>query len=336
MTAVDPNLRLPVTYQWNAAIERALGTQQSMTATYVGANGRQLLFDQPLAIPQFSFFKAELNAGISHYNALQLQFMRRMSHGLQALLSYSYSCSNDTASAENYPQAFLPTTGIDTIKLPPLTPSDYDYHHRFSAAVSYNVPKPAWGGRVGNEVFNGWALDGIYRFQSVPPLDVTISEIDPVLGFMEVRPVLTGQPIWIPDSTQPAGKALNPAAFTLAANGASNNALRNTIRSPYNISQADFALRRRFNLTERVKLDVRAEYFNIFNHPMFGGVNAPWTSWGTCTENTPASCVAGPDFGKLFSGQTLNVGNGPGSGSQNPLYAVGGPRSAQFTLKLMF
>jgi hypothetical protein len=336
VTAVDPNLRLPVTYQWNAAIERALGKQQSITVTYVGANGRKLLFDQPLAIPQFSFFEAELNAGISHYNALQLQFMRRMSHGLQASLSYSYSHSNDTASAEGYPQAFLPTTGVDAIKLPPLTPSDYDYHQRFSAAVSYNVSKPAWGGRVGQEAFNGWALDGIYRYQSVPPLDVTISEENPVLGFMEVRPVLTGQPIWIPDATQPAGKALNPAAFMLSANGASNNALRNTIRSPYNISQADLALRRRFNFTEHVKLDARAEYFNIFNHPMFGGVNAPWTSWGSCTGNTPASCVAGPDFGKLFSGQTLNAGDGPGSGSQNPLYAVGGPRSAQFTLKLMF
>ena len=117
---------------------------------------------------------------------------------------------------------------------------------------------------------------------------------------MEVRPVLTGQPIWIPDSTQPAGKALNPAAFMLSANGASNNALRNSIRSPYNISQADLALRRRFNLSERVKLDVRAEYFNIFNHPMFGGVNAPWTSWGNCTGNTPASCVAGSNFGKAL------------------------------------
>ena len=335
VTAVDPNLRLPVTYQWNAAVEHALDKEQSITVTYLGANGRKLLFDQRLAV-QIPYLRAELNAGISHYNALQLQFMRRLSHGLQTSLSYSYSHSNDTASAETYPQAVIPTTSVDAIKLPPLTPSDYDYHQHFSAAVSYNVPKPAWGGRVGNEVFNGWALDGIYRYQSAPPLDVTISETDPVLGFMEVRPVLTGQPIWIPDSTQPAGKALNPAAFTLAANGASNNALRNSIRSPYDISQADLALRRRFNLTERVKLDVRAEYFNIFNHPMFGGVNAPWTSWGLCTGNTPASCVAGPNFGKLFSGQTLNEGDGPGSGSQNPLYAVGGPRSAQFTLKLMF
>ena len=303
----------------------------------MGADGRKLLFDQRLAV-QIPYLRAELNAGISHYNALQLQFMRRLSHGLQTSLSYSYSHSNDTASAETYPQAVIPTTSVDAIKLPPLTPSDYDYHQHFSAAVSYNVPKLAWGGRVGNEVFNGWALDGIYRYQSAPPLDVTISETDPVLGFMEVRPVLTGQPIWIPDSTQPAGKALNPAAFTLAPNGASNNALRNSIRSPYDISQADLALRRRFNLTERVKLDVRAEYFNIFNHPMFGGVNAPWTSWGTLHWEYPG-VVRGresPNFGKLFSGQTLNAGDGPGSGSQNPLYAVGGPRSAQFTLKLMF
>jgi hypothetical protein len=181
-------------------------------------------------------------------------------------------------------------------------------------------------------------LDGIYRFQSAPPIDVRIDEEDPVLGFEVARPVLTGQPIWIPDATQPAGKALNPAAFTLSANGASNDRLRNTIRSPYNISQADLALRRRFNLTERVKLDVRAEYFNIFNHPMFGGFDVPSPTWGSCSGNTPASCAGreAPAFGKLSSGQTLNAGTGAGSGFQNPLYAVGGPRSAQFTLKLSF
>ena len=78
VTAVDPNLRLPVTFQWNGAIERSLGNQQSITATYLGADGRKLLFDQPLAV-QIPFLRAELNAGISHYNALQLQFMRRMS-----------------------------------------------------------------------------------------------------------------------------------------------------------------------------------------------------------------------------------------------------------------
>jgi len=340
LPSVDPNLRLPVTYQWNAAIERELGNQQSITATYVGANGRKLLFDQYLTnipLPNdggTTTSSAERNAGISHYNALQLQFLRRMSHGLQALVSYGYSHSSDLASTEyGQPGTF---TSIGALKLPPLTPSDYDYHNRFSAAISYNVPKTAWGGKAGKEVFNGWALDGIYRFQSVPPLDVTMTEVIPGLGYVTVRPVLTGQPIWIPDAGQPAGKTLNPAAFTLSANGASNDALRNGIRSLYNISQADLALRRRFNLTERVKLDARAEYFNIFNHPMFG---SPATWWGECFGTTPASCTyQNSSFGSFYN-STLNQalgGGAQGNGGQSAQYAVGGPRSAQFTLKITF
>jgi hypothetical protein len=100
-------------------------------------------------------------------------------------------------------------------------------------------------------------------------------------------------------------------------------------------------LRRRFNLTERVKLDVRGEYFNLFNHPMFGAPGsqsdedevtlAPYNYWGVGTK-------AVPHFGKVMSGQTTNVSLGAanGIGGVNPLYAVGGPRSGQFTLKLMF
>jgi hypothetical protein len=187
-------------------------------------------------------------------------------------------------------------------------------------------------------------LDAIYRYQSGAPIDVTISEVDPVLGYITARPVLTGQPVWIPDATQPAGKALNPAAFALSADGSSNDALRNGIRSPYGISQADLALRRRFNLTERVKLDVRAEYFNIFNHPMFGGPQAPYAWLGTCYTTTAATCTGSnwsPNayFGTVYTGQTLNQGLGGGSqgnGGQSAQYAVGGPRSGQFTLKITF
>jgi hypothetical protein len=79
-----------------------------------------------------------------------------------------------------------------------------------------------------------------------------------------------GQPYWIPDRSQPSGKALNPAAFSLPPAGQAGDCPRNGLRSPYSINQTDIALRRRFNLSERVKLDVRAEYFNVFNHPMFG------------------------------------------------------------------
>ena len=81
---------------------------------------------------------------------------------------------------------------------------------------------------------------------------------------------MPGQPYWIPDPTQPAGRTLNPAAFSSPPAGMTGDFPRNGLRSPYSINQTDLAVRRQFSLTERVKLDVREEYFNVFNHPMFG------------------------------------------------------------------
>jgi hypothetical protein len=90
------------------------------------------------------------------------------------------------------------------------------------------------------------------------------------------------QPFWISDLTQPSGKALNPAAFSSPPVGQPGDSPRNGLRSPYSIDQTDLALRRRFSPTERVQLHVRAEYFNAFNHPMFGipgSRSAPAALW---------------------------------------------------------
>src|SRR5208337_2774754 len=88
--AFDPNLGLPHTLQWNVAVEQALGTQQSMTVSYVGAAGRRLIQTAGISFPNPTYFyNAQLvtNAGTSDYNALQLQLQRRLSRGLQALAS---------------------------------------------------------------------------------------------------------------------------------------------------------------------------------------------------------------------------------------------------------
>jgi hypothetical protein len=273
LSAVDPNLRLPYTMEWNAAIERQFGANQLLTASYVGSDGRPLLRQDNILNPVFvnigsgGSILATRNGGYSHYDALQIQFQRRISHGLQALLSYTLAKSTDVGSSD---ARGLAAANVSDIVLPPLSPSDFDIRNSFAGAISYEVPTPAWG-RAGKAILGGWAVDGIVRASSAPPINVTVGGTMPVSSFNHIQAdIVPGQPYWIPDPTQPDGKALNPAAFAAPPAGQNGNFPTNGLRSPYSINQTDLALCRQFNLTERVKLDVRAEYFNVFNHPMFG------------------------------------------------------------------
>jgi len=337
LTAVDPNLSLPFTMQWNIAIQRDFGAKQTLTATYVGSDARQLL-RQDIFRPLFLKFGSNApvlttrNAGYSHYNALQIQFQRRMSQGLQALVSYSLAKSRDLGSTD---ANGLVAARISDIVLPPLTPSDFDIRHSLAGAVSYEIPTPSWG-RAGKAILGGWAVDGLVRATSAPPINIFLRGISPVLGrYTAQADIVAGQPYWIADPTQPSGQALNPAAFASPSVGQTGNFPRNGLRSPYSLNQTDLALRRQFSLTERVKLDLRAEYFNVFNHPMFGSPGSqcnPDSLWGS-----PGGTVRSA-FGKVCPGtSTTNIDVSLGfGGQQSALYAVGGPRSAQFTAKLHF
>jgi Carboxypeptidase regulatory-like domain/TonB dependent receptor/TonB-dependent Receptor Plug Domain len=338
LSAVDPKLSLPFTLQWNAAVERELGQNQTFTATYVGSDGRRLLREDVVHPPVLLNFgnggsvNATRNVAYAHYNALQLQFQRRMSHGLQALVSYNLSNSSDLGSTD---VSGLRAGNLSEIALPPLRPSDFDVRNSAAAAISYEIPTPSWG-RAGSAILKGWAADGLLRVTSAPPINVYVQGFSPGSGvYVTEVDVVPGHPYWIADPTQPSGRALNPAAFTAPPVGEVGDFPRNELRSPYSINQTDLALRRRFDLTETVKLDVRAEYFNVFNHPMFGIPGSqcnPDAFWGV-TGGT-----ARPTFGKVCPGiSTTNVDAGSGgSNAQSSLYALGGPRSAQFTLKLIF
>jgi hypothetical protein len=330
MGTVDPNLRLPYTLQWNAAIQRELGANQTVTATYVGASANRLMRSDKILPPLLvdigigGSVLATRNAGYAHFNALQIQFQRQMSHGLQALVSYNLAKSSDLGSDDS--NAFA-AASVSQVVLPSLTPSDFDIRNSFAGAVSYQVPAPAWG-RVGNAIFSGWAVDSLVRVSSGPPINIMMRGVSPVFGSYRTQAqIVPGQPFWIPDSSQPSGTALNPAAFTPPPVGAVGDLPRNGLRSPYSINQTDLAVRRRFNLTERVSLSVRAEYFNVFNHPMFGAPGA----------SEPDSFSS--PFGKIGPGSTTNdrLGNSLATlVGQSSLYTLGGPRSAQFTIKLQF
>jgi len=88
------------------------------------------------------------------------------------------------------------------------------------------------------------------------------------------------------------------------------------------MAQWDFAVHRDFPIHENIKLQFRAEMFNVLNHPNFG---------------QPDGVLVGPNFGvsSQLLGQYLS-GSLVGSGAFSPLYQVGGPRSIQLALKLQF
>ena len=100
----DPDLKLPRTYQWNVALEQAIGSSQSLSLTYIGAVGNDLLrvTQYTNVNPNFSFIGLTNNSATSNYQALQVKFQRRLSRGLQGLASYTFSHSIDTASTDAF------------------------------------------------------------------------------------------------------------------------------------------------------------------------------------------------------------------------------------------
>jgi outer membrane receptor protein involved in Fe transport len=334
--AFDPQLKLPYTLEWNVAIEQAVGKQQTISVSYVGASGRRLLETAQVASPNPNFGNTLLvtNAGTSNYNALQLQFQRRLSRGLQALASYTWAHSFDTGSAGSIAVATnsLVPSGLAANR----GPSDFDIRNAFSAGVTYDIPSPKSNAFV-TAVLHEWSVDNVIQVRSAPPVTVESNTFNgmPVQGIdgftVPLRPdVVPGQPLYLFGSQYPGGKALNPAAFTappidpMTGQFVQGNLGRNSLRG-FGASQWDFAVHRDFPVRESLRLQFRAEMFNVLNHPNFGQPD------GTLTD---------PHFGlsTQMLGQSLSGGPGGnlGGGAFSPLYQIGGPRSMQLALKLIF
>ncbi len=331
----DPRLELPHTLQWNVAVEQALGKQQTMTFSYVGAAGRRLIQTADILSPNPNLFVAQLvtNAGSSDYNALQLQFQRRLSRGLQALASYSWSHSLDTASAGSIGSGSNALSALDSNVN--RGPSDFDVRNAFSIALIYDVPAPQ-GNVFARTILRGWSTENIIQAQSAPPVNVFYGNF----GFLSnglhasVRPdIVAGQPLYLYGPHYPGGKAFNPAVFTsppidptTGLPSRQGNVPRNALRG-FGATQWDFAVHREFPLHESLKLQFRAEIFNVLNHPNFGPP----------VGNLGGPGALNPQFGQSIQmlGQSLAGGN-VGSGAFDPLYQLGGPRSIQFGLKLSF
>jgi outer membrane receptor protein involved in Fe transport len=314
VTAFDPHLRLPYTREWNLTLEQALGAAQKLSVAYVGAQGRQLtyltFYDPSSVNPNFAFgngLNEITNGSSSDYNALQVQFQRRLTHGFQVLAGYTWAHSIDDRSFNGNAEEDPLLRGN----------SDFDVRHNFTAGLIYQLPSQ-YSNRIASAVLAHWSTDLRLMGRSALPFDVNSGiSVLPNGSEQYLRPDLVpNQPIYVSDPSAPGGRYVNPNAFVNAPNGAEGDSPRNFLRG-FDFWQTNLAIQRDFPVTERLKLQFRAEAFNLFNHANFGDIQSDLTS------------------GPQFFGRATDTANAQ-LGGLNSLYQEGGPRSLQLALKLIF
>ncbi len=231
----------------------------------------------------------------SHYDGLQLTAMKRLAHGLQGQANYTWSRCMDTVSNGGFLQ--FSAGGI----LSPLPgdlardygPCDYDIRQNFNAEYVYELPMKVQNRTLGY-LINGWQISGTFFWHSGIPFSVLSTPYSAngngivQGGGPEFASVIPGVPLYehkpIPGVTQPGTiQWLNPNAFvsdvdpsTGACTGGDSpgncqfgDLGRNALRGP-DFFWSDFYLTKWFSLTERLKVRVEGQFFNVFNHPNFG------------------------------------------------------------------
>jgi hypothetical protein len=228
--------------------------------------------------------------------------------------------------------------------------SDFDIRHSFSAALTYDVPAPKWG-LLSEAFLRNWSLNGIVSARTGLPYDVRVYENNALGQSQTIRRAssIPGQPIVIPNPKAPGGWSLNnnclkdangeyitapdgnyiPVAFVVPTGTEQGNIGRNSLTG-FGAWQMDLGIHRLFKLTEKTRLEFRAEMFNILNHPNFGN---PYSEIDYNIGVAAGKGIVGldPRFGR--SQTSLAYSNGSGF---NPLFGSGGHRDIQFALKLSF
>ncbi|MGI8961743.1 MAG: carboxypeptidase-like regulatory domain-containing protein [Bryobacteraceae bacterium] len=315
LTAVpDGKLHAPYFMQWSFALEHQVGNSFNLRAQYVGtravnqpyqtqANGYQTVCEGcfapfPYAKPVDPRFGAvtQLNTGAnSHYNGLQLTAAKRLGHGVQFQVNYTWSRCMDTVSNGG----FLPfSAGALLSPLPDelgrqYGPCDYDVRHNFTGQYTYQLPIKVRN-RILSAALNGWQVSGTVFWHSGIPFSVLSAPYSAngngiVQGSgPQYASVVPGVPVYehhpIASVTQPGTiQWLNPAAFVSAVDPSTGtctggdspsncqfgNLGRNALRGP-DFVWSDFYLTKWFQLTEKIKLRIDGQFFNVFNHPNFG------------------------------------------------------------------
>jgi hypothetical protein len=264
--------------------------------------------------------------GTSNYNSLQVGLNRRFAKGLFFGLAYTWSKALATVTNDG---DFIRIDG--NTRLANYGPAGFDRRHSFSINYIYELPNIARRFGADNKftraAFDGWQISGITRFQSGNPYGVGFSingiNNQNITGsYTEpARVKLIGDPYQ--GTSDDPYRRLNPAAFVAPAVGSIGlDAPTNYLTTP-GINNWDLTLQKTISIKEDVRIQLRADAFNVFNHTQFSGVNST-INFRSLTDSTPTN---------LPFNANGSVNNINGFGSVN---GARDPRIMQLVLRLQF
>jgi hypothetical protein len=371
---VDPRLRTPYVYNYNLNVEQALGNRMAFTVGYVGSQGVKLFrfvdlnqHDPATGTAPFNsllcstcstpnIINQTQTSAVSHYSSLQATWSLRNLHGVTSQLVYTWSHSIDTASDEddNVPNAAQPDNSFNPAA--EKANSSFDARNRLIWTLNYALPNSS----AARLLTNGWAIDGLLRITSGEPYNiVSFSNYNGTNEFLE-RPDVIGDP---QAGVRSPFQFLNLSALAAPCDWDPNtnfcvatlpgtprtqhfgNLRRNAFLGPA-FHNFDFSLSKDTKLGEKVNMQFRADFFNVFNHPNFGnplmpnfsvnletnGTVTPLSFTGPCskapgTDHTGCRAV-GPGF--------LQIPGTPDVVAGEPFIGGGGARNIQLALKFTF
>jgi hypothetical protein len=308
---------------FDLAFEQPLGEQQSLRIAYYGTRGTDLPvvmdMNQPTpgssdpvseqarrpfaaAFPQFRVINTLSDIAYSNYNSLQVS-AQRSAPNLTFRASYTFSKSLDDASGAG---GFYrgPPEDSRNLRLD-YGRSDFDVRHRFTVTYAWRIPAPTGLPGWLHALTSNWQLNGITTLQTGGPLNITLPFDNSGTGEFKDRPNLVGN---AHAPFNPLGPYLNPAAFAQPVPGTYGNLGRNVFSGPA-LNDFDMSFVKSQQISRDWWLRLRAEFFNIWNHPNFAN---PSTTFGSGFQLTST-----PD-------------------SFNPYFGNGSPRNVQLVAELEF
>jgi hypothetical protein len=290
--SLDPNFRDPYFQHWNFGIQRNFGWNTVWEISYAGSKGTRMYefrnANQPLptADPNapvnprrpLPFLGSSLtywcSCGSSTYNSLQTKIEKRFSNNLSFLGAYTFGKSIDEQS-----QASLGFNNSVSVR------SEYNYRwdkaladfnqtHRFVLSYTYDLPFGRNLTGAAKYLVDGWQFVGIHSFTTGTPNTITASTDFSNTGG-SARPNAVPGVSQTPSGGRSRQQWFNPAAFTNPASGQFGNVGRNTLTGP-SVVAIDFSLFKNFPINERVKIQFRAEAFNLINHPNFTSLSTTY------------------------------------------------------------